>query len=321
MRRLAATAALVAFATLAVSPPSLAQEAIRIVGVLALGNPDPARFIREFKAGMAELGHAEGQNVRYEIRSAEGNASRLRDLARELTAIKVDVLLAYQTPAASAAKAATQALPIVLASVADPVASGLVQSLSHPGGNITGTSGATSELVVKNLELVKDVIPSVRRVAIIANEPDPFHKILIAQTQAAADQLKIEIKVVLAKAGDDFELHFRTIKSWGADAALIQPSLPLREVAQAAARNKLPALCPNENFIEAGGLMSYSSDQTSLHKQVATMVDKVLKGRKPADLPVEMSTKFRLTINAKVAAAIGLTISPLLLARADEVIE
>lgn len=319
MRRLAITA----FAAFMMLWPLsvFAQEQIATIGILTLGNPNPARFLKEFREALAGLGYAEGKTIKLEVRSAEGQASRLNGLARELVDLKVDVLVAYQTPAATAAKAATAALPIVMASVADPVGSGLVQSLAHPGGNITGISGATSELIVKNLELVKDIVPSAHRVAVLTNEPDPFHKILIAHVNKAAPHLKIETKIVLARAGDDFDRHFKDVKAWGADAVLVQPSLPLREVADAAAKNALPALCPNSAYMQAGGLISYSPDLTSVHRQAAVIVDKVLKGRKPADLPVEITTKFRMIVNTKAANAIGLKLSPLLMARVDEVIE
>jgi putative ABC transport system substrate-binding protein len=301
--------------------PGFGQDGIRTIGILVLGNPNPAAFIRDFKGQLAELGYAEGKNVRLEIRSAEGQAARLDVLARELVAMKVDVLVPYQTPAVTAAKAATREIPIVMASVADPVGSGFVNSLSNPGGNITGVSGATAELAAKNLELIKDVIPSARRVALLANQPDPFHTTMVASVQRAATQLNIEMKIILARAGDDFDRHFAATKEWGAEAVLVQPSLPLKQVADSAARIKVPAVCPNASYTQAGGLMAYSSDLASVHRQAATIVDKVLKGRKPAELPVEMSTKFRLIVNAKAANAIGLKLSPLLLTRADEVIE
>jgi putative ABC transport system substrate-binding protein len=201
------------------------------------------------------------------------------------------------------------------------VGSGFVKSLSSPGGNITGVSGGSAELTGKNLEIIKEVVPSVRRVALLANQPDPFHKALIRSFERAASQLVMEAKTEFARAGDDFDRHFVTVKDWGAGAVLVQPSLPLKQVADSAVRARMPAICSNEAFTRAGGLMAYSSDLSSLHRQAATIVDKVLKGRKPADLPVEMSTKFRFIVNAKAAKAIGLTISPLLLTRADEVIE
>ena len=318
MRRLLA---MMAFAVVASAPPGFAQEGIRTVGILALGNPNPAAFISDFTGQLTELGYVEGKNVRLEIRSAEGQAARLELLARELIVMKVDVLVPYQTPAVTAAKAATRDIPIVMASVADPVGSGFVNSLANPGGNITGVSGATAELAGKNVEIIKEVIPSVRRVALLANQPDPFHATLIQHFQQAAAQLKIETKIVLARAGDDFDRHFAAVKDWGGEAVLVQPSLPLKQVADSAANSRMPAFCPNASFTQAGGLMAYSSDLASVHRQAATIVDKVLKGRKPAELPVEISTKFRLVVNAKAANAIGLRLPPLLLSRADEVIE
>ena len=235
--------------------------------------------------------------------------------------MKVDVLVPYQTPAVAAAKAATQDIPIVMGSVGDPVGSGFVNSLSNPGGNITGVSGVAAELAGKNLEIIKEVVPSVRRVVFLANQLDPFHKTLMRHFELAASQLNIEAKTEFAQSGEDFDRHFLAIKDWRGEAALIQPNLPLKQVADGATRARVPAISPNEAFTRAGGLMAYSSDLSTLHRQVATIVDKVLKGRKPADLPVEMSNKFRLIVNAKAAKAIGLNIPPLLLTRADEVIE
>jgi putative tryptophan/tyrosine transport system substrate-binding protein len=318
MRRLLAV---VTFAVVALAPPGFAQDGIRTIGILALGNPNPAAFISDFKGQLAELGYVDGKNVRLEIRSAEGQAARLEPLARELVGMKVHVLVPYQTPAVTAAKAATRDIPIVMASVADPVGSGFVNSLANPGGNITGVSGATAELAAKNVEIIKEVIPSVRRVALLANQPDPFHATLIQHFQRAAAQLNIETKIILARAGDDFDRHFAAVKDWGGEAVLVQPSLPLKQVADSAAISRMPAFCPNASFTQAGGLLAYSSDLASVHRQAATIVDKVLKGRKPAELPVEISTKFRLIVNAKAANAIGLSLPPLLLTRADEVIE
>jgi putative ABC transport system substrate-binding protein len=311
----------VAFVLMAWAPLGFAQDGIRTIGILALGNPNPATFIRDFKGQLGELGYVEGKNVRLEVRSAEGQATRLEPLARELVGMNLDVLVPYQTPAVAAAKAATREIPIVMASVADPVGSGFVNSLSNPGGNITGVSGATAELAAKNVELIKEVIPSVRRVAMLANQPDPFHTTMVASVQRAAAQLKIETKIILARAGDDFDQHLAAAKKWGAEAVLAQPSLPLKQVADSAARSRMPAFCPNASFTQVGGLMAYSSDLASVHRQAAIIVDKVLKGRKPAELPVELSTKFRLIVNAKAAEAIGLKLPPLLLTRADEVIE
>src|SRR5436305_7884654 len=166
------------------------------LGILALGNPDPSAFVADFKAELSRLGHVEGKNLRLEFRSAHGEASRLAQLARDLVAMKVDVLVTYQTPATTVAKAATSDIPIVMASVADPVRSGLVQSLGQPGGNVTGISGATSELAAKNLELIKEAVPSARRIALLANRFDPFHKLLSETVARAAGQLGLEVDVV-----------------------------------------------------------------------------------------------------------------------------
>jgi putative tryptophan/tyrosine transport system substrate-binding protein len=318
MQRLLAVTAL---AVIAMTLPGFAQDGMRTIGILALGNPNPAAFISDFRGQLAELGYVEGKNVRLEIRSAEGQAARLEPLARELVHMKIDVLVPYQTPAVAAAKAVTRDIPIVMGAVGDPVGSGFVNSLSNPGGNITGVSGVSAELTGKNVEIIREVIPSVRRVAFLANQPDPFHATLIESFERAAAQLNIETKIVLARAGDDFDAHFSTIKDWGGEAVLVQPSLPLKQVVDSATKSRMPAFSPNTAFTQAGGLMAYSSDFASVHRQAATIVDKVLKGHKPAELPVETPTKFRLIVNARAASAIGLTLPPLLLTRADELIE
>ena len=297
------------------------DEKLPTLGILALGNPDPAPFLKDFKAGLSGLGYVEGKTIRLEFRSAAGEGQRLAPLARELVGMKVDALVAYQTPAATAAKAATSEIPIVMAAVADPVGTGLVQSLSRPGSNITGISAAVSELSAKNLELIKEVLPQAKRVAMLASQADPFHELLIRNVRLAAGQLGLQIDVVLAQAGDDFDAHFRAMKAAGVDAVLVQPTLPLRRVAEAAAKAALPAACPNAAFPQVGGLMSYSADVTALHEKAVAMVDKVLKGRKPADLPVEIATRFLLKVNAKTAEAIGLKLPAMLLGRADEVME
>lgn len=301
---------------------ALAQNKnVPTLGILALGSTDPSVFVKELKTKLSELGYVDGKNIRLEFRSAEGQSSRLATLASDLVAMKVAALVTYQTPAALAAKAATSEIPIVMAGAADPVGNGLIKSLAHPGGNVTGVTGATSELATKNLELIREAAPSARRIALLANEPDPFHKILAANTQKAAAQLGLEVEIILAKAGDDFDKHFATMKSAGIDGVLVQPSLPLREVAAGAAKSGLPATCPLQGYARAGGLMSYAADPSIVNEQTAAIVDKVLRGRKPADLPVEIANKFVLIVNAKAANMLGLKLSPMLLARADEVIE
>src|SRR6478672_8468749 len=192
--------AFVAIAASFISWPysAAAQSDVATVGILALGNPNPEPFVQAMKAGLADLGYAEGKNIRFEVRSAEGVASRLEPMARDLVALKADVLVAYQTPAAIAAKAATNETPIVLAQVADPVGGGFISSLSHPGGNITGVSGAATDIVAKNLELIKEAVPGAKRIVVLANEPDPFHKRFIENIQSAGAKSNIEIKIMLA---------------------------------------------------------------------------------------------------------------------------
>jgi putative ABC transport system substrate-binding protein len=299
----------------------LAQGQMPTIGILALGNPDPESFLKAFKSGLAELGYVEGQNVRVEFRSADRNPANLAPRAAELVKLGVDVLVAFQTPAVTAAKHATSSIPIVMGSAGDPVGTGLVASLARPGGNITGVSGASAELGAKNLDVIREVLPSARRVAVIANAPDPFSKPFLAHIQAAGKALNVEIKPVPVRKAEELDRDFAELKTWGAQALIVQPSLPGKQVADLALRYRFPATAPNSAFSEAGGLMSYSADLESLYRQSATYVDKILKGRKPADLPVELAAKFRLVVNLKTAKALGIAMPGTMLTRADEVIE
>lgn len=309
-------------AALAAPVQAVAQSAnMPTVGILMLGNPDPSPFVRELKQGLRDLGYVEGRNIRFELRSAEGNSPRLAPLAADLVAMPVDVLVAFQTPAATVAKAATPTLPIVMAGVGDPVGTGLIDSLDRPGGNLTGVSGAAAELGAKNVELIHEVFPSARRIAFLANVNDPLHRLMLRHVTSAGNLLRVEIKPVLVTGAGELEGHFTEVAAWGAEAVLVQPSLPNRPVADLAIRFKLPAVAPHPSFTHAGGLMSYAADFDALYRQGAGLVDKVIKGRKPADLPVELATKYRLTLNLRTARALEFMPPPTLLARADEVIE
>jgi len=299
----------------------VAQSKMPRIGVLALGNPNPEIFLKEFREGLRELGYIEGQSIHLELRSAGGDASKLAAVAAELVATKPDMIMGFQTPAATAAKQATKDIPIVLAGVGDPIGTGLIASLARPGGNITGVSAATAEMGAKNLELVREVFPSARRVAVLANAPDPFNKPFLEHLQVAAKALNVEIKAVMARGADQLEAHVEEIAKWRADAVVVQPSLPHQRVAELAIKYRLPAFAPNVAFPAAGGLMSYANNSAALYRTCATYVDKILKGRKPADLPVELPTKFLLAVNLKTAKAIGVTVPGILLTRADEVIE
>ena len=300
---------------------AMAQGGTPRIAVLALGNPDPQTFMKEFREGLRELGYVAGQNIQLELRSAGGDASKLAPLAAELVATKVDIIVGFQTPAATAAKQATTNIPIVLAGVGDPIGTGLIASLARPGGNITGVSSATGEMGAKNLELIREVLPSARKVALLANASDPFSKSLLEHIQAAAKALNVEINAVMVHGTDQLDAHFEDIAKWQADAIIVQPTLPHRRVAELAIKHRLPAFAPNAAFTAAGGLMSYANHPDATYRQSAVFVDKILKGRKPADLPVELPTKYWLAINLKTAKAIGVAVPGLMLTRADDVIE
>jgi putative ABC transport system substrate-binding protein len=300
---------------------AVAQSGTPRVAVLALGNPDPQIFMKEFREGLRELGYVEGQNIQLELRSAGGDTNKLAPLAAELVATKADIIVGFQTPAATAAKQATKDIPIVLAAVGDPIGTGLIASLARPGGNITGVSGATAEMGAKNLELIREMFPSARRVAVLANASDPFSKSFLEHIQVAAKALNVDIKPVMVHGADQLDAHFEDIAKWQADAIIVQPSLPLRRVAELAIKHRLPASAPNAGFPAAGGLMSYGNNNEATYRQSAVFVDKILKGRKPADLPAELPIKYWLAINLKTAKAIGVTVPGLMLTRADDVIE
>lgn len=291
------------------------------VGMLMLGTPDPSRFVREFREGLRELNYDEGRNITLEIRNANGSPALLASYASELVALKVDVIVSFQTPAVAAAKAATTTIPIVMCPAADPIGRGFVESFARPGGNITGMTTPTADLAGKNFELIREAVPTAHRVAVLGNALDPFHKPFLAYVASAARTLNFEIKVALVQGANDFERAFTEIAGSGVEAVLVQPSLPRELAAQAALKNRLPLLAPSVEFALAGALMAYAADNGEVNRKAAGFVDKIMKGRSPADLPVELSTKFLLVVNLKTANALGLTLPPTLLMRADQVIE
>jgi putative ABC transport system substrate-binding protein len=291
------------------------------IGVLMLGNPDPAFFLSTFREELHKLGHIEGQNVTVEPRSASGLSERLPSLARELVDLNVDVIVGYQTPCVAAAKQATTRIPIVMSPAADPIATGFVASFARPGGNITGVASATAEVAGKNLDLIREVLPSVHRVAALGNAIDPFHQPFFESIMLAARALDFEIKPILVRGTDEFTRAFGEMGTSGVGALIVQPSLPREPTTEAALTNRLPLFAPSDEFTRVGGLMSYSADITSVYREAAAFVDKIINGGKPADLPVEFPTKFQLVVNLKTAKTLGLTLPPTLLTRADEVIE
>jgi putative ABC transport system substrate-binding protein len=310
----------------ALCDPVQAQQAKKIprIGYLSATSPsaEPART-DAFRQGLRELGYIEGQNIVIEWRSAEGKLERLPDLAAELVRLKVDVIFVRSTAAVQTAKNATTTVPVVSVS-GDPVGLGLVASLARPGGNVTGLANLTPELAGKRLELLKEVIPRVSRVAVLWYPDTPSAALRVRETEAAASSLGIKLQLVEVREVNDFELAFSAMKKDRAGALVpLRGTLivnQLKRIAELAAENRLPAMYDDREFTEAGGLMSYGTMLADLDRRAANYVDKILKGAKPADLPVEQPTKFELVINLKTAKQIGLTIPPNVLARADRVI-
>jgi putative ABC transport system substrate-binding protein len=307
-----------------------AQQAAKIarIGYLA-GNLAANLHLREaFLEGLRDLGYVEGRNVVIEYRDAEGKLERVPALAAELVALKVDVILAGNTPAALVAKQATRTLPIVFAAAADPVTSGLVTSLARPGGNVTGLSMLTPELVGKRLEQLKQAVPGVSRVAVLwqpGGSGERTDKDMLKGADAAGRALGVRLQFVEARGPADFDRAFSEMTRARAGALSVLGSTMFnserRRLVDLAAKNRLPAVYPYREFVDAGGLMAYGSDLADLFRRAATYVDRILKGTKPGDLPVEQPTKFELVINMKTARALGLTIPQSLLGRADHVVE
>jgi putative tryptophan/tyrosine transport system substrate-binding protein len=291
------------------------------VGALVLGSTDPEQFWREFRQGLRELGYVEGQNIRFEFRSAQGQADRLPELAAELVRRKVDVIVTWFTPPTQAAKQATHDIPIVMADTGDPIGTGLVASLPRPGGNVTGIASVSAELAGKSVELIRDMLPSARRVAALANATDPFSKPFLEQIKLGGEATGTTINPVSIGGSEEFEAAFAAMEKDRPDAVIVQPSLPSKRAAELALKQGVPAVSVPRWFAEQGGLMSYSPRYADLFRNAAVYVDKIRKGAHPADLPVEQPTHFELVINMKTAKALGLDIPVSVLARTDEVIE
>jgi putative tryptophan/tyrosine transport system substrate-binding protein len=291
------------------------------IGVLALGNPDPEPFWKALRDGLRELGHVEEESIAFDFRSAEGKSDLLPGLAAEMVRAKVDIIVAYQTPAATAAKQATRDIPVVMAGVGDPVATGLVASLARPGGNVTGSSGVVAELAGKNLEALREMLPSVRRVGVLASTTDPFTKPFLEQLELAARNTGVETTPIMVHPAAEFEPAFAQMEREGFEAVIIMATLLRPSTIDLTLKHRLPSISPIKVFAEAGGLMSYSGNLAETFHEAAVYVDAILKGARPGDLPVRQPTKFELVINARTARALGLTVPPSLLARADEVIE
>jgi ABC-type uncharacterized transport system substrate-binding protein len=297
------------------------QRKVPTIGVLVVGAAGWEQFWRLFREDMAELGYVNGQNIRYEFRSDQGQVGRLTELAAELVRLDVDLIVTWFTPAAQAAKAATPDIPIVMALAGDPIANGLVDSLSRPGGNVTGMSGVNAQLGGKCVELIREMLPSAHRLVALANAPDPFSKPFVEQIRAGGAATGIAIEAKMVRSAEELEATFQDMDQERADAVVVQPSLPAKRVADLATKYRTPTISTLRPFAEQGGLMSYAPVLAYLYRRTAVYVDKILKGAKPDNLPVEQPTQFELIINMKTAKALGLPMPPSLLARADEVIE
>ena len=282
--------------------------------------------VEAFRQGLRELGYVEGRNILIEYRWADGRFDRLPALATDLARRAVNVIVAANTPAALAARNATGTIPIILVTSGDPVGSGLVASLARPGGNVTGLS-LTSTLAIsgKQLELLKEAFPTVSHVAVLANPANPPTAGLLTETELAARPLGLRLRVVQVREPKEFDDAFAMMKNERVPALLVIPDPLVNDnrgrIVAFAATNRLPAIYPYRTFVDAGGLMSYGVDLSDLSRRAATYVDRILKGAKPAELPIEQPTKFELVVNLKTAKTLGLTISPAVLARVDHVIE
>jgi ABC-type uncharacterized transport system substrate-binding protein len=298
-----------------------AQGSIPLVGVLVVGDPYPETQLRAFRGGLSDLGYIEGHNVRIDIRSAEGHIDRLPGLAAELVRRRVDLILAMWTSAVLAAQHATGEIPIVMVGPSDPVSMGFVKSFAHPGGNITGVGSLSNQLTEKNVELLKEAVPALHRLAALGNAADPWSKQFLAAIGRAGAAANIEIEPFLVTAGPEVDAAFAVMTEKKVDAVIVQASLPIEHAAALALRHHLPSDAPVQSFPISGGLMAYMGTTENTWRMAATLAARILKGAKPADLPVEQPTEFALVINLKTAKALGLTVPPGLLARADKVIE
>jgi len=309
--------------------PAEAQQPKKIPRIAYLAPSTPAAaapLVEAFRQGLRELGYVEGQTFVLELRHGEARADRLPEIARELVGLNVDVIVTATDVAIAAVKRETRTIPIVMANSTDPVGTGFVASLARPGGNITGLSSISPELSGKRLELLREVVPGLSRVAFIWN-PDVRGAVLdYKETEDTASSLHLQLQSVEVVRAEDFDRAFSAITKDREQALIMPAANPLAfanrgQIASFAQKNRLPSMYAQKEYVDAGGLMSYGPSTPDLHRRAATYVDKILKGTKPADLPVEQPRKFELVISLKTAKQIGLTIPPNVLARADQVIK
>jgi len=315
-------------ALLSIAPSLWAQQPKKVarIGYLIAGTfSGQAPYTEAFRQGLRDLGYIEGQNIGIDYRYAEEKIERQSALAAELVSLKVDVILTPGATATRSAKGATNTIPIVMAQDPDPVGNGFVASLARPGGNITGLSSLVAELGGKRLELLKEVVPRLSRVAVLGTSTNPANVQQLRQTELAAKAIGVRLQFLDVRGPKDIETAFREARKERADAVLLLGGpffIPQRtKIAELAIKSRLPAIYSRSELVEAGGLMTYGASIPDLYRRAAVYVDKILKGAKPADLPVEQPTKFELVINLKTAKALGLRIPPSIFARATRVIE
>jgi ABC-type uncharacterized transport system substrate-binding protein len=301
-----------------------AQESARSVriGLLAASPLPPVeRFLRKLQ----QYGYVEGRNLRLESRFAEGRDERFPALAAELVALPVDIIVTWGTPATIAAQRATSTIPIVMGAIADPVSVGIVSNLSRPGGNVTGFATQNVDVETKRLELLKELIPQCIRLGILGNGSNPYLAAVVPRLRAAAQQLGVALDMVEVRGADEVPGALARLENMRPDGVLVPADIQLltrrSDIAAAFAKMRLPAVYAIREHAAAGGLIAHGANLSVLFEHAAGYVDRILKGTRPADLPVQLATEFELIVNLKAAAAIGLTIPPMLLARADEVIE
>jgi ABC-type uncharacterized transport system substrate-binding protein len=296
----------------------------RRIGVLFGANSSEGKDAEAFRQGLLDAGYAVGHDVVIEWRSADGNYARMPELAAELVQHKVDVIVAGSTVAAQALKRATSTIPIVMAVVSDPVDSGLVTNLAHPGGNVTGLSMMTTDLAAKRLQLLKEAMPRLTRVAVLWNPATPYHPKMIEELKAVAPSLSIELNFVSVQTPEQFGPAFSTASRAHAQAMYVLDDTFFfahrTTLNNLASKARLPTIHGFRPFVDAGGMMSYGAALTDVYRQAAGYVAKILKGAKPGDLPIEQPTKFELVVNLKTAKTLGITIPQSILVRADEVI-
>jgi putative ABC transport system substrate-binding protein len=295
------------------------------IGYLGPVSPTEGAFLlQSFRQGLRELGYVEGQNIFMDYRWAEGRFDRMPALAAELVQLRVDVIFTYSNATVGALQKATRTIPIVTANFADPVRNGFVASLARPGGNITGFTGVTEDLNKKWMELLTEAVPKTSRIAVLTVSSANHHRLWL-EMQSAAGPLKLTLQRQEVAGSEDIEPAFARLVGDRAQGLIVLPSAPINasraQIVSLATKHRLPGMYPDSQYVKAGGLMSYAADNSDLHRRAATYVDSLLRGAKPDDLPIQQPTKFELVINLKTAKALGLTIPPSLLQRADQVIE